>query len=227
MKQLSVLALAVLSVARLGAAASCTGGTLATYVALGSTGCTIGGDTLTNFKTLSGISGGTALAPGSIMIAPSGSNFSPTLLFSTSQSASNGTPLEAIFTYDLSGPLFTGISALLGGSTVTMDGAVTGIVNYCEGGMFGSDGLSGCGFANSALVTLADGVDNGASGTFAGVLFLNVTDDLIIDPGLSGTATAGTLTNSFTAVPEPVSTALVGLGLTLAGAIKIRSLRAK
>jgi hypothetical protein len=70
-------------------------------------------------------------------------------------------------------------------------------------------------------------VDNGASGTFAGVLFLNVTDDLIIDPGLSGTATAGTLTNSFTAVPEPVSTALVGLGLTLAGAIKIRSLRAK
>jgi hypothetical protein len=226
MKQVLLLALATFAVARLGVAGSCGVGSLASYVALGAGGCTVGGDTLYNFKILSGISGGTAIAPGLVNLSISGGGLNPSLLISTSQTATGGTPLEAIFTYDISGPLFTSISTLLSGSSETVDGGVTGLINFCEGGNFGPDGLDGCTKANGGLLTL-DGLQNSDMGTFAGVSLLNVTDDFIIDPGTAGTASAGSLTNSFTAVPEPFSTALAGIGLTLAGLMKVRAARAK
>jgi hypothetical protein len=50
-----------------------------------------------------------------------------------------------------------------------------------------------------------------------------VTDDFEID----GPASGGTVTNSFTAVPEPMSTSLAGFGLALLGVLKVRSIRAK
>jgi hypothetical protein len=227
MKQFLLLALAAVSTGGLGLAGPCGAGSLASYVALSSGGCTIGSDKLYNFQILSGISGGTAIAPGSVNLNPTGGSLNPLLTISTTQSASAGVPLEAIFTYDISGALFTGISAVLSGTSETGDGGVTGIVNFCEGGSFGSDGVSGCGFANGALLTLDGGVQPSDNSQFAGVSFLNVTDDFTIDPGVIGTATGGTLTNSFTAVPEPVSFTLTGLGLALAGALKVRSSRAK
>ena len=226
MKQVLLLALTAVAASQLGVAASCSSGSLATYVALGSTGCTIGGDTLTNFKILTGFSGGTPIAPGSVTLAPTGSTFAPGLTISTSQSASAGMPLEAIFTYDISGPPYNSIAAVLSGAAETADGGVTGIVNFCEGGMFGSDGVDGCMSANGSLVTL-DGVQNMDSSSFSKVSSLAVTDDLTIDPGLSGTASGATLTNSFTAVPEPLTSTLAILGFALVGALKTRSLRSE
>jgi len=223
MKQVLLLALTAVAVSQLGVAASCSSGSLATYLALGSSGCTIGGNTLSNFTILTGLSGGTPIAPSSVTLNPMGSTFAPGLTISTSQSASAGVPLEAIFTYDISGPLYNSISAMLSGSSETVDGAVTGIVNFCEGGMFGPDGVSGCASANGSLLTL-DGTQNMDSAAFSKISTLAVTDDLTIDPGTAGTASGGTLTNSFTAVPEPLTSTLAFFGLALVGALKARSL---
>jgi hypothetical protein len=210
-KQVSLLALTVLSVARLGVAASCAGGTLSGYVSLGSSGCTIGGT-----------AGASEINPGLVTITPLGGNYNPSLSLSVNQTATAPSLLEVFFTYEISGPGYVGTSAALSGASETVDGAVTGIENYCEGGAFGPDGVDGCPGANGALVT-ADGFQNSDSDSFSKVPSLNVTDDFTIDGGTAGTASGGTFTNNFTAVPEPAAAALGGLGMLLAAAYRGRS----
>jgi hypothetical protein len=225
MKQFLLLAVVAFSGSQIAGAAACGPTSLTAYVALGSTGCTIGSDTLYNFQILAG-TGVTELAGGSVTLAPSGSIYAPSIAISINQSATAGNGIETMFTYDISGPLYTGISSVLSGaSESTMNDGVTGIVNFCEGGSFGPDGVDGCVQPNSSLLTL-DGVQNTDMASFGAVPFLNVTDDFLLLSG-GGTAFGGTLTNAFTAVPEPVSTALAGFGLALAGILKVRSNRAK
>jgi hypothetical protein len=222
-KQVSLLALTVLSVARLGVAASCAGGTLSGYVSLGSSGCTIGENTLSDFKIFaSGTAGASEINPGLVTITPLGGNYNPSLSLSVNQTATAPSLLEVFFTYEISGPGYVGTSAALSGASETVDGAVTGIENYCEGGAFGPDGVDGCPGANGALVT-ADGFQNSDSDSFSKVPSLNVTDDFTIDGGTAGTASGGTFTNNFTAVPEPAAAALGGLGMLLAAAYRGRS----
>lgn len=215
-KQISLLAFAALSVARLEAATSCVGGTLTAYVALGAGGCTIGNNTLYDFAILPNGTAGATEISGAANLTPSGGNYNPSLGISVSQTAKDPTVLEVFFTYDISGAGYTNTSATLNGSKLTGSfAAVTGVENYCEGGSFGSDGLDGCPAANGALVTLA-GFQNSDSAGFSKVPFLSVTDDFTID-GTGGTASGGTFTNNFAAVPEPVSISLTGVGLIFAG----------
>lgn len=221
MRRVLLLVAGAVAASQLGVAASCSSGSLASYIALGSGGCTIGGDTLSNFKLLTGSSGATPIVASSVTLNPSGGTYNPALMISTSQTATTNS-LETIFTYSITGTSFTGISAVLGNSSETGAGGVTGLVNFCEGSSFGPDGLSGCGGSSGGLTTV-DGFQNTDSATFVKIPFLNVTNDLEIN----GPATGGTLTNSFTAVPEPISTALTGFGLLFVGAMKVRRLRAK
>jgi hypothetical protein len=216
-KQVSLLAFAALSIGRLGIAGPCSIGSLASYVSLGAGGCTIGNNTLYDFQVLpNGTAGATELAAGAVSVSPSGGNYNPSLAFSVTQNATNGNLLETFFTYDISGPGYTGTSAALSGSSETVDGAVTGIENYCQGGSFGPDGLDGCPGVTGALVTL-DGTQNTDSAGFSKIPFIAVTDDFTIDSGTAGTASGGTFTNNFTAVPEPVGISLTGVGLLVAG----------
>lgn len=206
------------------AASTCSSGTLATYIGLGSGGCTIGADTLYDFQTVSGISGATAISTADVSISPLGGSFNPGITASVTQVAGANTQLELLFTYQISGSSYVGDSITLAGSSESADGAVTDIQNFCAGGTFGPDGVTGCtGFAGS-LLTL-DGVQNQDSTALGPVSFIDVTDDLTLDGGLMGSASGGTITDRFSAVPEPFDYCLTGLGLALGLGAKLTSAR--
>jgi hypothetical protein len=195
-------------------ASTCTSGTLASYIGLGSGGCTIGANTLDNFQTVSGISGATAISTADVSISPLGGTLNPGITASVTQVAGANTQLELLFTYQISGASYVGESITLAGSSESADGAVTDIQNFCAGGTFGPDGVTGCTGSAGSLLAL-DGVQNQASTVLGPSSFIDVTDDFTLDGGLAGSASGGTITDRFSAVPEPFSYFLTGLALTL------------
>lgn len=204
----------------LSAASVCTDGSLASYIALGPAGCTIGGNTVGSFETLPGLSGALAISPGDVSVHPSGGDFNPSLGFSVDQTAGANSQLELLFSYLIFGGWYAGDSIALAGSSESGDGAVTDIQNFCAGGV-AAGGITGCtGFAGS-LLTL-DGEQNRDSTTFGRTFFdVFVTDDFTLDGGLSGTASGGSITDRFSAVPEPFTYLLTGLGLAVGIGVKL------
>jgi len=219
MKRLLIMISTVMAAAGLSFAAPCGNGSLASYIALGASGCTIGSNTLFGFQTVSGTAGATAVATSALAIAPFGGTTSFGFTAATTQTAGANSLLESIFTYQISGNSYTGSSIALAGSSETGDGAVTDIQNYCAGGTFGPDGVTGCAATPGALVTL-DGIQQTDLASFTGVGLLSITDDFTLDGGLGGSAAGGSFTDQFTArsvsaVPEPFGFSLTGLGLGL------------
>jgi hypothetical protein len=161
---------------------------------------------------------------GSVSITPGGGSFTPELTFVTSQSVSTSGLLEAIFSYKISGPSFTSASLALSNSSETVDGAVTDIENFCAGGSFGPDGVSGCSGVSGSLLTL-DSIQNSDQSSLGPVSFIGVTNDFTLDGGLAGSASGGSFADSFAATPEPASLLLGGLGILLTITIRIHSKR--
>jgi len=192
----------------------CSTQSLAGYIALGAGGCTIGADTVASFMTLTGFA--TPINTASITVTPSGGTFNPELTFSVSQAVSGGTVDEAIFNYTISGPAYTTDVINLSGSSETVDGAVTDTQNYCVGGHFGPDGVDGCTGSTSGALVAVDGAQQSDNTSFANPHSLNITDDFVLDSGTAGTASGGTFSDQFTAVPEPGVFLLTGTGLVLA-----------
>ncbi len=221
MKLLAAIAMFGTFVCPIAWSASCTTGSLATYEALGSGGCTIGPNLLASFATLTGTTGATELAPSSVSITPSGGNGSPQLLFSVDTSATANQLFETIFTYKISGNPYFQSNIALANSSETVDGAVTDIQNLCEGGSFGPDGVTGCPGTSDTLLTI-DGVQNTDMTALGSPTLLSVTDDFTVDGGTAGTAAGGTSTDQFlaqTAVPEPTGTLPLGALVLFAGAM--------
>jgi hypothetical protein len=204
------------------AAPACSSGTLATYISLGPGGCAIGSNTLYDFQTVGGTAGATEIPTLDVTIIPLGGNFNPGFTASVSQSADANKELETIFTYRISGNSYVGDSITLGGSSETGDGAVTDVQNFCAGGTFGADGLTGCTGSPGSLLTL-NGTQNNDSTALGPASLLSVTDDFTLDGGLAGSASGGNFTDRFSAVPEPLSYWLTVLGLALALGIKLKS----
>jgi hypothetical protein len=224
MRKLVFLIVSLISVGRLGSAASaCTNGTLADYAAL-STGCTIGGNTLSNFAVATGSTDATAIAPSAILLSPAGGLFDPSLKTSVSVAAPAGSILEAAFTFTISGNPYTSSSIVLSNSSETGDGAVTGLQDFCGGMAVGSDGS--CSGTLGSLATL-DGIQNQDSATFSPVRLLGVMNDLTVDGGLAGSASAGDFTDRFTVAPEPTNISFITVSLILALAFQLRRARAK
>lgn len=219
MKRLLITISTVMAAAGLSSAATCGNGTLASYIALGANGCTIGSNTLFGFQTVSGTAGATTIATSALAITPFGGTTSFGFTAAATQTAGANSLFESIFTYRISGNSYTGSSIALAGSSETGDGAVTDIQNYCAGGTFGPDGVTGCAATPGALVTL-DGIQQTDLASFAGVSLLSITDDFTLDGGLGGSAAGGSFTDQFTAravsaIPEPFGFSLTGLGLGL------------
>lgn len=215
------LVLLPLAFTGLSAASVCTSGSLATYIALGSPGCTLGDNTVADFHTLRGLSGAVSISPADVSVHPSGGDFNPALGFSVDQTAGANNQLELLFTYQISGGSYAGDSIALAGSSESGDGAVTDIQNFCAGGKFAPDGVTGCTGSAGSLLTL-DGVQNRDSATFVHTFFdVFVTDDFTLDGGLSGTASGGSITDRFSIVPEPFTYLLTGLGLAVGIGVKL------
>jgi hypothetical protein len=210
---------AIAAAAGFSSAAPCGNGSLASYIALGSGGCTIGSNTLFGFQTVSGTAGATPIATSALAIAPFAGSTSFGFTAALTQTAGANARFETIFTYRVSGNSYTGSSLSLAGSSETRDGAVTDIQNYCAGGTFGPDGVTGCAALTGALVTL-DGIQQTDSASFGAVGSLSITDDFTLDGGLGGSASGSNFTDQFTAgsisaVPEPFGFSLMNLGLWL------------
>lgn len=211
------------------AAPMCISGSLASYGLLGSAGCTIGVDTVASFAVVSGMAGATPIDPTTVSITPGGGTTNPSLTFETNLTANFPTQLEAIFTYTLSGPgvEFTMDVLTLSNSSETVDGLVTDVQNYCFGGSFGPDGVSGCTGSTTGTLLGWDGVQNTDQTTIPGSAFLNITDDFVLDGGMAGSATGGTFEDQFTgttAAPEPGVFLLTACGLAVVGLRKLRQI---
>lgn len=223
MRRLLFLATALfINLSPCATAATCTNGSLASYISLGSEGCTIGTNTLYDFQTVSGTAGAMEISTQDVTISPLGGNYNPGFIASISQSTSANNELETIFAYRISGTTYVGDCITLGSSSETGDGAVTDVQNLCAGGTFGPDGLTGCTGSPGSLLTL-DGTQNQDATGLGSVSLLSVTDDFTLDGGLAGSAAGGNFTDRFSAVPEPSSCWLIAFGLALTLGIKLKS----
>jgi len=216
MKQFLFLASAMMSMAQLCSGSACVSGTLASYIGLGTGGCSIGTNTLSGFQTLSGTAFATPIDPGMIAITPLAGDAGFTAAFSAT--ANTGTLAEALFTYKISGNSYGGSSINLTGSFATNDGSVTDVQNFCAGGQFGADGLSNCNGMAGTLIVVSAGNDQAG---FPPAAFLNVTDDFTLDGGTAGSASGGSITDRFGIVPEPLTLLLTAMGLALALGLRL------
>jgi hypothetical protein len=196
----------------------CTTATLSAYV--GAAACSIGSVVVSDFTLLPNLSGAPDIGAANITVTPTASTYTQTLEFRTSSSATGsllGASFEQIFTFLVS-PLgtFTNASISLLDSMATGDGVVVGTQLLCQGGALAADGSSCAGagdFLSNSVLTIDGGTPDLLSASFllaANSSPLFVRNEFVVDGGSSGTASAGALTNSFTAVPEPATVSLVG-----------------
>ena len=206
-------------------AATCSSGSLASYIALGSGGCSIGNNTLFDFHPLAGSAGNTEISPSSVTITPLGGSLNPGLMISLHVSSpppfgSN----ELMFNYNVAGTSYVGEVMTLSGASEPPDGGVTDTVNYCEKGTFNSTGVLGCPGVTGGT-SLVDGILNTDAFTFHSPYFLSLTDDLVITAGAAAPASGATLIDQLRSVPEPASYWITALGILVVLGAKMRSLR--
>jgi hypothetical protein len=225
MKRLLLLVSSLLGAVLASQAATCTSGSLATYIALGSGGCTIGNNTLFNFRALTGTAGNMEIAPSAVTIGPLGGSFNPGLTISVQVTSSPpfGSK-ELMFNYDVKGTTYVGEAMTLSGASEPADGGVTDTINYCENGTFNSTGVLGC-TGITGGTSLVNGVLNRDTFTFHQSSFLSLTDDLVITAGAGSPTSGGTITDQLTSVPEPTSYLIAVLGILVAFSAKRRSAR--
>jgi hypothetical protein len=193
---------------------------LSSFIALGSTGCTVGGNQFANFTTLGVSTGATPISPNNITVnllnGPSG----PGLVFQLNLSAGPGQVFETLIAYQVTGAPLIGNTLSITGASATGDGAVTAVEDKCLNGTFGS-GVSGCTGTPRTLIVFATEFDSLLSDqlTFGAVPRISVVTDIVIDGGPVGTAAlSGSVTNQFRTganqpVPEPATLLLFGSGL--------------
>ena len=228
MKQLLLFAGLTLGVTQLASAAPmCVGGSLASFIALGSGGCMIGTNTLSGFQALPGIGGATAISPNNVTITPIGGTTNPGLTAMTNLTATNGQIFDALITYMLTGNLYTSDSISISNATSSGNGAVSDIQNFCLGGTFGPNGVSGCTSGNAgSLLALGNPGVNTNQTNLTPIGKLTITHNFTLDGGGNGSASGATITDQFAAtasIPEPATYLLAGLGLALAAFSKLRS----
>ena len=141
-------------------AGTCLPGTLQDYILLGSSGCDVSGVQFQDFYLASGQSFATPIDPAEIQVTPGGSVNSPTLLLTLNRTANAGDLLESIFHYSAAFPTLLSAEIALGASEVTQDGAVTGVLDVCAGGLFLAGIPAGCSGLPDTAIAFATASDS-------------------------------------------------------------------
>jgi hypothetical protein len=198
-------------------AAPCLPGSLASYVALGATGCTVGGATFFNFSSLPLQGGAVSIPDSATLVNPVSDPVRPGFRFDVNTDADAGEFFQRVIGYAVSGASLSGNQLSLAASSVFPDGAVTVVERKCLDGLFAL-GNSGCTGAELSLVAFDLGFDASLleSMSFPRTTLLGVVVDIAVDGGIDGSASLRSATTQFTAVPEPGTLTLLGLGLLTA-----------
>jgi hypothetical protein len=212
-RSLWVPAVFLIAALRLSASPCVAGGTLASYEALGATGCTIGPQTVNNFIfTVVSVGGGaTAVSDTNIFVTPTFGANSFGAAFASSGFSVTG---SGFVNYLIA---FTWDSIPISGMGDVLDpGNVEILTNGCVGVAFVGSLCSG--------TPVSVHVDSGQSTDFIGfspTAILGVRDNISLN-ALGGSASFSSIEND-AYIPEPASFILAALGLTiLAAAIRRR-----
>ena len=211
---------AVLAAALPAGAAVCVAGSVGSYVALGATGCTVGGLTFSDF-VVDAFPGPTAqqIAPGSLSLAPIAGGF--TLASRAGIVAEAGDLFGFRLLFDVFGPSLTGGTVAFGPDrSATGDGVLTALLD--------------AGSSGHAIALVIDGFeDTPASFLSTAVGHYAAFLELGIDGGTDGTAALGPELASLTfaagtiaPVPEPQIALLTLSGLAVLIARRRRAVAA-
>jgi hypothetical protein len=205
--------------------ADCVPGTLIDYINFGSDGCRLGGRVLSDFFLDPLTAGSTEIEPDVVEVTPGVNGTSASLRFTYSSATAAATVLESFFQMTVKpnpGNLEL-VELRLLGATATGDAVVLGIVDLCNGFAFGT-----C-FDSTPVSLIADVTSLDDSPTAAALfqptfrldplldpgapIQYDLLLDVVLDPGLFGTASLDSVQLTFTAVPEPSTIAILGTQL--------------
>ncbi|MBI2876954.1 MAG: PEP-CTERM sorting domain-containing protein [Candidatus Tectomicrobia bacterium] len=211
-----------LTLASTASAAPCVPDTLAGYISLGATGCTIGDTSFFDFASLDVPTGATQVAPEEITLNPLNIPSLPGIEFQVNLAASPGQLWETLIHYTVSGSFFAGNTLSMDGSSATGDAAVTVIEDKCLGGSFAPGEPTGCtGLSANLIVFHNDSeADTLEQLSFAPVSLISVVTDIAVDGGFDGSGSGAlrSATNRFQTqvdqpIPEPATLLLMASGL--------------
>ncbi len=192
----------------LTAPVDCSPGSLQSYLDLAPEGCTIDDKVVLGFTLLDLLSVGDQISPDSILVTPLPTPLNPGFRFDVYSNAAASELLQSRFAFAVlvnpGGRPIGSVSATLGGSLASPDGAVTAVADLCLGAAF----VAGtCGAATDTLILFDIGVDALLQGSrgFEPVRTLGVANDIVVDGGLNGSASLSSLTIRFQEVPEPAT----------------------
>ncbi|MEX2262706.1 MAG: PEP-CTERM sorting domain-containing protein [Bryobacteraceae bacterium] len=191
----------------------CLPGTLADYIALPADGCQLGPAVFSDFVNPGVLPGSTEISPGSIGVNPLFDPLQPGLLFTYGADAAGPTVLQSVVEFLVSSPSppgFVFASLEITGNSVTDPGLALATSELCFTGFIG--GI--CTGSSQVLAAFDIGFDSSTfdSRGLAPLSALAVRHDVVVDGGLSGSASLATAELRFgrlNAVPEPATAALV------------------
>jgi len=143
--------------------------------------------------------------------------------------AASGQLRQALIGYMVMAPSIIGDQVTISGVTTSGAAFATEIQNYCAGGSFLPNDVTGCtGSRTGTLLVLGNGTDMTALST---VTRLNVVHDFTLDAGSGGSVTGGLVSDRFTlgaagnpGIPEPQTYVMVSSAiLALVGLRRLKS----